>query len=50
MSQDIKCSNCCKKKVAIPRDGKVFVWCSHCKKEIELELEVAIKQSDIKIC
>ena len=32
----IKCD--CGKLIAVERDGKIFVWCKQCKKEIELRV------------
>lgn len=33
----IKCS--CGKLVAKERDGKIYVWCKGCRKEVELKIE-----------
>ena len=33
----IKCS--CGKMIAKERDGKIFVWCKSCHKEIEIKIE-----------
>lgn len=33
---DIKCPTCVKKVIAKERDGKIYVWCKECKKEVEL--------------
>lgn len=35
---DIKCD--CGKLIARAKDGKVYVWCKHCKKEVPIKLEV----------
>lgn len=29
----------CGKIIAKQRDGKIYLWCKHCKKEIELNIE-----------
>ena len=34
-SRDIKCPNC-PKKLARYENGKIFVWCRQCRKEVEL--------------
>ncbi len=34
---NIKCP--CGKLIAKERDGKIYVWCKHCKKEVELKIE-----------
>ena len=39
MSRDILCPCCNRKRVAKERDGKIYVWCKECKKEIELKSE-----------
>lgn len=39
MNQDIKCPECEKKTVAKQRDGKIYVWCKECKREVELKIE-----------
>ena len=33
----IKCS--CGKLIARERDGKIFVWCKSCHKEVEIKIE-----------
>ena len=35
----IKCS--CGKLIARERDGKIFVWCKSCHKEVEIKIEKA---------
>ena len=32
----IRCD--CGKLIAVERDGRIFVWCRRCKKEVELDL------------
>jgi len=44
MSQDIKCSNCTVKTVAKERNGKIYVWCKHCKREVELIIQGNVKE------
>lgn len=38
--KEIVCG-CCKHKVLAKRhsDGKIYVWCKECRKEVELEVE-----------
>lgn len=40
MEKEIICG-CCKHKVLAKRhsDGKIYVWCKECRKEVELEVE-----------
>lgn len=33
----IRCS--CGKLIAKERDGKIYVWCKECRKEVELKIE-----------
>ena len=37
MCHDIHCD--CGKLIAKVKDGKVFVWCKNCKREVELKVE-----------
>ena len=37
MSRDIKCPCCRTKTVAKEHDGKIYVWCKECRKEVELQ-------------
>lgn len=38
---------CCKHKVLAKRhsDGKIYVWCKECHKEVELELDMSFPNS-----
>jgi phage FluMu protein Com len=47
--QDINCLEC-GKLLAKKRNGKIYVWCKSCKKEIELIIEIddSSLESDIK--
>lgn len=40
IEKEIICG-CCKHKVLAKRhsDGKIYVWCKECRKEVELEVE-----------
>ncbi len=37
-SKDIKC-DCCNKIIAKEKDGVIYLWCKHCKKEIPLKIQ-----------
>ena len=37
MERPIKCS--CGKLIAKERDGKIYLWCKNCHKEVELNIE-----------
>ena len=37
MDKPIKCS--CGKLIAKYKDGKLFVWCKSCKREVEIKIE-----------
>lgn len=37
MERPIKCS--CGKLIAKERDGKIYLWCKNCHKEVELKIE-----------
>ena len=40
MEKEIICSHCHKKLLAkLHSDGKIYVWCKECRKEVELEVE-----------
>ena len=40
MEKEIVCGCCHKKLLAKQRkDGKIYVWCKECRKEVELEVE-----------
>lgn len=34
---NVKCD--CGKLIAKKKNGKIYLWCKHCKKEIELKIE-----------
>ena len=37
MDKSIKCD--CGKLIAKTRDGKLYVWCKNCKREVEIKIE-----------
>ena len=37
MEKPIKCS--CGKLIAKERDGKIYLWCKNCRREVELKIE-----------
>ena len=41
MDKPIKCD--CGKMIAKYKDGKLFVWCKSCKREVEVKIEYPIE-------
>ena len=41
MEKEIRCKHCEAHKLLakIHKDGKIYVWCKECRKEVELEVE-----------
>ena len=42
MEKEIRCKHCEAHKLLakIHKDGKIYVWCKECRKEVELEVEL----------
>ena len=38
IKNEIKC-DCCNKIIAKEKDGIIYLWCKHCKKEIPLKIQ-----------
>ena len=38
IKNEIKC-DCCNKIIAKEKDGVIYLWCKHCKKEIPLKIQ-----------
>ena len=51
MEKEIICGCCHKKLLAKQRkDGKIYVWCKECRKEVELEIEIEQPKTKCWLC